>query len=80
MYSGGRIVYVDTWEGSKTVMITIFGISISYNLFWTLALMAGGILVIWIGFILSRIGKTLTWISWILEDILLAIRGAENEN
>lgn len=58
-------------------MITIFGISISYNLFWTLALMYGGFIVILIGIILTRIGKTLTWISWILEDILLAIRGAE---
>ena len=60
--------------------MTIFGVTIPYNLFWTLALMAGGIIVVWIGFVLTRISKTLTWIAYILEDLLLVIGGAEDKN
>ena len=60
--------------------MTIFGVTIPYNLFWTLALMAGGIIVVWIGFVLTRISKTLTWIAYILEDLLLVIGGAEDHD
>jgi len=59
--------------------MTVFAVFIPYNLFWTLALMAGGIIVVWIGFILTRISKTLTCISYILEDLLLVIGGAEDQ-
>jgi len=59
--------------------MTIFGVTIPYNLFWTLALMAGGIIVVWIGFVLTRISKTLTWIAYILEDLLLVIGGTEDK-
>ena len=60
--------------------MTIFGVTIPYNLFWTLALMAGGIIVVWIGFVFTRISKTLTWIAYILEDLLLVIGGAEDQD
>jgi len=60
--------------------MTIFGVTIPYTLFWTLALMGGGIIVMWIGFVFTRISKTLTWIAYILEDLLLVIGAAEDEN
>ena len=59
--------------------MTVFGAFIPYNLFWTLALMVGGIIVVWIGFILTGISKSLTCISYILEDLLLVIGGAEDQ-
>ena len=59
--------------------MNIFGFIVSYNLFWTLALMAGGIIVVWIGFVLTRISKTLIWIGYILKDLLLVIGGAEDQ-
>ena len=60
--------------------MTVFGAFIPYNLFWTLALMVGGIIVMWIGFVFTRISKTLTWIAYILEDLLLVIGGAEDHD